>query len=1052
MFRRRLVRRRRGLRIESLEVRRLMDCQNNPTTYLVNTFEDSVVSNDGLMSLREAILESNLDADCNLILLPPGTYGLTSQDPADLRGGNLNVVKRPERSTKLVTIRSQGAIDDPESTVIRGDWTGQQHNLITVGLDASLAIVGITLENGSTSDKGGAIHARSTLSVTNSIFRSNRAAKRGGAIAIELDNASDKVTIKDSLFEDNSVDLELGGAVSQSGGKLTIEGSTLYKNSAGKRGGGLAVTEGSATIINSTISTNTSRESGGGIYVVAGASAIVSSSTIYANTARGDTAGGGIDAQGESTNDGSVRIENSIVAGNVAWHEEYENVQLIEGMNLRGNVQSDGGNLFGDVTGAVNPQVRSTEDVFDYTFRNPLLGDLKNNGGLTPTHALLAGSPAIGAGTKETGPPTHDQTGAPRGDSIDIGAVEFIREQEPPDTVLGDTDNDCDVDITDLNNVRNNFGSNGLGILGDTDGDGDVDITDLNNVRNNFGSICVVTPGAPPAEVIDVTNWQVCKDDRKYCAIPNDDGDDTLAIQAAMNYARTRGEAHVRVPKGEFLVANLLFHGYALGLTGEGTLKLAPGSKSYATLTVDSTVNPRGKVPELAITKTVTMRDDFTPINWVDGITIDGNVAAPHTNKAIGLVVEGEQLLISNLTVQNTANHPDSTTDPNVPAGINILVRGDHNVFSTVDSLDAGHTAFRNVGGDNYYYDIAALRYRCRGFRAQLPSEDEVGGKVIEGGPIYIIGNDDDHELDFSTETTGVNCSRGDAPASILIDPVPVDDPDSEKRITKVELRNLDVGGPNGIDPVSGQGNVLKFAAVENMIIDNSRFVHTSPRLHSIRVAEGTIETLPTGAKQQIGEITITNSWLARNLFFEGRTDEPIYKSIELENVTIGEGFRDAKPSDREYAIEQLSVWDGFTGKSLSLNHFSVAGIQWMAPAAFKLMDSELHGKSASLVNGLDVEFLLDDVQCSRFMWSDNVVTNTPPGLALPVPQIPGSLKLLCNVAPVTEPAASIIADSVAAVDEVVERWQSNADLLGWSAADPDETSVIARRNSARRR
>lgn len=51
--------------------------------------------------------------------------------------------------------------------------------------------------------------------------------------------------------------------------------------------------------------------------------------------------------------------------------------------------------------------------------------------------------------------------------------------------VLGDTNADNLVDLVDLNNVRNNFGSAGLG---DTDGDGDVDLTDLNNVRNNFGS------------------------------------------------------------------------------------------------------------------------------------------------------------------------------------------------------------------------------------------------------------------------------------------------------------------------------------------------------------------------------------------------------------------------------------------------------------------------------------------------------------------------------------------------------------------------------------
>jgi hypothetical protein len=53
--------------------------------------------------------------------------------------------------------------------------------------------------------------------------------------------------------------------------------------------------------------------------------------------------------------------------------------------------------------------------------------------------------------------------------------------------VLGDTDGDGDVDIDDITNVRNNFGTR-RGGLGDTDKDRDVDIDDLNNVRNNFGA------------------------------------------------------------------------------------------------------------------------------------------------------------------------------------------------------------------------------------------------------------------------------------------------------------------------------------------------------------------------------------------------------------------------------------------------------------------------------------------------------------------------------------------------------------------------------------
>jgi hypothetical protein len=52
----------------------------------------------------------------------------------------------------------------------------------------------------------------------------------------------------------------------------------------------------------------------------------------------------------------------------------------------------------------------------------------------------------------------------------------------------GDTNNDQVIDLTDLNNVLNNFGSTGSGIYGDDNADGVVDLTDLNAVLNNFGT------------------------------------------------------------------------------------------------------------------------------------------------------------------------------------------------------------------------------------------------------------------------------------------------------------------------------------------------------------------------------------------------------------------------------------------------------------------------------------------------------------------------------------------------------------------------------------
>lgn len=61
------------------------------------------------------------------------------------------------------------------------------------------------------------------------------------------------------------------------------------------------------------------------------------------------------------------------------------------------------------------------------------------------------------------------------------------------DRMLGDTNGDGQVDLVDLNNVRNNFGGQGLG---DADGDSDVDLSDLNAVRNNFGASAGANLGA----------------------------------------------------------------------------------------------------------------------------------------------------------------------------------------------------------------------------------------------------------------------------------------------------------------------------------------------------------------------------------------------------------------------------------------------------------------------------------------------------------------------------------------------------------------------------
>lgn len=104
---------------------------------------------------------------------------------------------------------------------------------------------------------------------------------------------------------------------------------------------------------------------------------------------------------------GGTTLINTLVANGVT------------GSNCYGNVIDGGYNLSSDSSCAFT-NIGSLNNIA------PLLGPLTNNGGPTPTLALLPGSPAIDAGNSSAAPLT-DQRGFPRpaGLAADIGAFEF---------------------------------------------------------------------------------------------------------------------------------------------------------------------------------------------------------------------------------------------------------------------------------------------------------------------------------------------------------------------------------------------------------------------------------------------------------------------------------------------------------------------------------------------------------------------------------------------------------------------------------------------------
>ena len=235
---------------------------------------------------------------------------------------------------------------------------------------------------------------------------------------------------------------------------------------AGGRGGGI-YSVSTLILENSTVSGNRTvgfNADGGGISFLAfgsGRSLQISNSTITDNVADGVDSGGG----GIYTNEFTL-LENSILAGNV------------DGDGLPG-IQLIGGSLVADYSLIEQSNVTIAFGDDNLIGVSPNLGPLADNGGLTQTHALLAGSPAIDAGEPGFDESEFDQRGFARivGGRVDIGAVEF----SPDDgmVLLGDANCDGEINFVDIAAFIGILSSQGFKAEADVDMSGEVDFSDI---------------------------------------------------------------------------------------------------------------------------------------------------------------------------------------------------------------------------------------------------------------------------------------------------------------------------------------------------------------------------------------------------------------------------------------------------------------------------------------------------------------------------------------------------------------------------------------------
>lgn len=210
------------------------------------------------------------------------------------------------------------------------------------------------------------------------------------------------------------------------GGSLSVDRSVISGNVAGSDGGGVYnQSTGSAVLVNTTISGNSSGGNGGAVLNLGTFTA--ANATIASNSA---IAGGGV------YNSAMATLRSTIVAGNSPENCAGAAAVTSSGYNLDDSA-SCGFAGAGDLSGV-----------------DPLLGPLADNGGPSSTHALLAGSPAVDAGSPSCPPPTTDQRGTarPQGARCDIGALErqTVSPLPTPTQLRLRGDTNCDGAVTSI--------------------------------------------------------------------------------------------------------------------------------------------------------------------------------------------------------------------------------------------------------------------------------------------------------------------------------------------------------------------------------------------------------------------------------------------------------------------------------------------------------------------------------------------------------------------------------------------------------------------------
>lgn len=333
-----------------------------------------------------------------------------------------------------------------DSGIVRGGCIFSAGN---VELDGAHVYACTTHSTGSNAGRGGAVYAQGNVKLVHSVVNlagvtTGSGEGKGGGVFAGGDLAMAYSTITDARVA--TVGSGRGGGAYAGGGvisKYSTISDNMVDEITNSSGGGLSA-NGDVTILWSTISGNHAHV-GGGLYLGPGASgdnAMILDSTVSGNTA---TAGGGMSTHLP------LSLYNSTVAFNTIPFQSSNAIGTAQGAGLdlraapvridgsiiAGNIASGTPDRPRDVGGKLAITLTGSHNLINYIGQSgltgtlnadPLLGPLRSNGGMTATHALLPGSPAINVGNNTRNFSTDQRgTGFARvlGGVPDIGAFEY---------------------------------------------------------------------------------------------------------------------------------------------------------------------------------------------------------------------------------------------------------------------------------------------------------------------------------------------------------------------------------------------------------------------------------------------------------------------------------------------------------------------------------------------------------------------------------------------------------------------------------------------------